>query len=92
MKILVVLMVLMLMTTTAYAEMLVFKNGMKFNHTSHQSDKVGLCSACHEKDPGKIAGFGKEWAHKNCIECHDTFKEGPTNCRGCHTGGDFKEK
>lgn len=89
----VMLVLLSLIATTAYAdEMLQFKNGMKFNHTKHQADKVGICSACHEKESGKIPGFGKEWSHKNCIECHDTFKEGPTTCEGCHAGSDFKAK
>jgi hypothetical protein len=91
MKVLILLM--SLFATTACADELVhFKNGMIFNHTKHQTEKVGLCSACHEKEPGKIDGFGKEWAHKNCIECHDTFKEGPTDCKGCHTGKEFKAK
>lgn len=81
-----------MMPTAAFADdILLFKNGMKFNHTIHQTEKVGICSACHDQEPGKIAGFGKEWSHKNCIECHDIFKEGPTDCRGCHTGeGQYK--
>lgn len=90
----VLLLIMLLISSTSFAEdILVFKNGMKFNHTKHQTEKVGICSACHEKEPAeKIAGFGKEWSHKNCIECHDTFKEGPTDCKGCHTGSDFKVK
>lgn len=83
----VLLLLILMTTTTAFAnEILVLKNGINFNHTKHQTEKVGLCSACHEQEPGKIAGFGKEWSHKICIECHDIFKEGPTDCRGCHTG------
>lgn len=90
----VLLLLVLMMATTAFAadDVLLFKNGMKFNHALHQTEKVGICSACHEQEPGKIVGFGKEWSHKNCIECHDIFKEGPTNCRGCHTGSGFKEK
>lgn len=91
MKVLILLMSL-IATTACADDILILKNGMKFNHTKHQTEKVGICSACHEKEPGKITGFGKEWAHKNCIECHDTFKEGPTDCKGCHTGQEFKAK
>ena len=34
--------------------------------------------------PGKIKGFGKEWAHKYCTDCHDLFGEGPVTCTDCH--------
>ena len=90
----VLLLIMLLISSTSYAEdILVFKNGMKFNHTMHQTEKVGICSACHDQEPaGKITGFGKEWSHINCIECHDVFKEGPTDCKGCHKGGEFKAK
>ncbi len=88
----ILLFILMIPATVFADDVLLFKNGMKFNHTKHQTENVGICSACHEQEPGKIAGFGKEWAHKNCIECHDTYKEGPTECRGCHTGSEFKAK
>ena len=72
-------------TSAIAADIVEFKNGVVFNHLSHKTDKAGLCSACHEGEPGKIPGFGKEWAHKNCIECHDIFEKGPTKCDGCHT-------
>ncbi len=68
-------------------DILKFKRGVVFNHAGHQTEKVGLCSACHvetEGTPQKIPGFGKEWAHKTCIECHDIFEKGPTKCDGCH--------
>lgn len=87
------ILILLLLVTTAFADdVLIFKGGMKFNHVKHQVKNGGACSACHEKDPGKIAGFGKDWAHKICIECHDTFGEGPTKCDGCHAGGMDKAK
>lgn len=79
------------------ADMMELKNGVVFNHKLHQSSRVGLCSACHDNvavdqdgksvsksEPGKIKGFGKEWAHKNCKDCHDTFGDGPVDCKGCH--------
>ena len=63
-----------------------------FNHVAHQTDRVGKCYVCHEESanpantfkPGKIKGFGKAWAHKNCVDCHSLY-EGPTDCKGCHT-------
>jgi hypothetical protein len=74
-----------------------FKNGMTFNHTLHQTERVGKCFVCHENvsvsgdgtvvttsKPGKIKGFGKEWAHKYCTDCHDLFGEGPVTCKDCH--------
>jgi hypothetical protein len=79
------------LAVNAYAageDILKLKRGVVFNHIGHQTEKVGLCSACHvetEGTPGKIPGFGKEWAHKTCIECHDIFEKGPTKCDGCHT-------
>ena len=83
-----VIAVLLVCCGSAFAsDVINLKNGMVFSHLSHQSDKVGLCSACHVETtgtPGKIPGFGKEWAHKTCIECHDTFDKGPTKCDGCH--------
>lgn len=79
------LLLMLMITTTAFAgDVLIFKNGVKFPHIKHQTRTGGVCTACHEQGPGKIAGFGKEWAHKFCIDCHDTFEEGPTKCAGCH--------
>ena len=82
--------VLLLIAANAFGageDILKFKRGVVFNHAGHQTEKVGLCSACHvetEGTPQKIPGFGKEWAHKTCIECHDIFEKGPTKCDGCH--------
>jgi hypothetical protein len=78
---------MVMLATTAFAEdVLLFKGGITFNHLKHQTKNGGVCTACHSQEPGKIAAFGKEWAHKNCIECHDTFGEGPTKCGECHKG------
>lgn len=69
------------------ADVMTFKasNGttITFNHKAHQ-EKVGDCKACHQKGPGKIEGFGKDWAHKNCKGCHADKGAGPTKCGGCH--------
>jgi hypothetical protein len=58
-----------------------------FYHNNHVNEVKGDCKICHEATPGKIAGFGKEHAHKTCIPCHeprDGYPEGPTKCDGCH--------
>ena len=54
-----------------------------FQHKQHQ-DRLKDCKICHEKGPGKIAGFGKDFAHKTCKGCHETKKQGPTKCGECH--------
>lgn len=54
-----------------------------FNHKAHQ-EMLKDCSKCHEKGPGKIEGFGKDWAHKTCKGCHADMKKGPTSCKECH--------
>jgi len=90
--------VLLLVASGAFAaDIIEFKNGMSFNHKGHQVERVGKCSVCHDNvsvskdetkvsiaDPGKISGFGKAWAHKNCTDCHDLFGEGPVKCNDCH--------
>lgn len=66
-------------------EILIFKHGVDFNHKSHQTERVGKCTVCHDEQMWKIEGFGKEWAHKNCILCHELNNQGrPGNCGGCH--------
>lgn len=72
--------------TVAASEVAKLKAGTLFSHTAHQTDNVGICSVCHENQPipGKIAGFGKEWAHINCIDCHNLYEKGPEQCAGCH--------
>lgn len=69
--------------TAFAADVMEFKKGVKFNHKAHQT-AVGNCSKCHEKTPGKIQGFGKDWAHKTCKGCHTDMKKGPTSCKDCH--------
>ncbi len=62
------------------------KNGdVKFPHKMHQ-EKLKNCKLCHEKAPGKIEGFGKDKAHKLCIDCHKSKGAGPVmpNCKQCH--------
>ena len=60
------------------------KNGdISFPHKKHQ-ELLKDCKTCHEKGPGKIEGFGKDWAHKTCKGCHETKKLGPTKCGECH--------
>jgi hypothetical protein len=65
------------------------KNGLvTFYHGNHVNEVQGDCKICHgDKAPGKISGFGKDYAHKLCIPCHDPKDgrpEGPTKCDGCH--------
>jgi flavoprotein len=60
------------------------KNGaITFHHNMHQEMLKG-CKICHEKGPGKIEGFGKEFAHKTCKGCHADNGAGPTECSECH--------
>ena len=84
MKMLVVVLGLLAANSSA-DDILLLKHGVEFNHKLHQTEKVGICSVCHEESVGKIDGFGKEWAHRRCINCHDLHNEGrPANCGGCH--------
>lgn len=68
--------------TVCAADVMEFKKGVSFNHKAHQ---VALkdCKKCHEKGPGKIEGFGKDWAHKHCKTCHVEMKK-PAGCKDCH--------
>jgi len=60
------------------------KNGdVTFDHKKHQ-ERLKDCKVCHESGPGKIAGFGKDWAHKTCKGCHTDKGAGPTKCGECH--------
>jgi hypothetical protein len=54
-----------------------------FHHKMHQ-EMLKDCKACHEKGPGKIEGFGKDWGHKTCRGCHTSKGQGPTKCAECH--------
>jgi len=93
----VLLLVLCFVSSAVASDVIQFKNGMTFNHKGHQTEKVGKCYVCHDnvtvsKDeltvstgmPSKIKGFGSEWAHKNCTDCHDLFSAGPVTCNECH--------
>ena len=76
--------IMLLVSTKAFCgDIFAFKRGVRFDHQAHQTEKVGICKVCHEQEPGRIASFGKGWAHKNCIACHDLYT-GPTECIGCH--------
>ncbi len=92
MKTIIVLLLMLSATTVSAADDPVLKHGVKFDHKGHQTKKVGNCTACHDESVGKIAGFGKEWAHKRCVICHDLLNEGRnTNCGACHvTMGSLK--
>jgi len=56
-----------------------------FPHKMHQ-ELLKNCKVCHATKPGKIEGFGKDVAHKLCINCHKTESngKGPTTCKACH--------
>ncbi|HSR36270.1 MAG TPA: cytochrome c3 family protein [Desulfurivibrionaceae bacterium] len=89
---------LLIGTTSAFAaDMITFRNGMTFDHKGHQNERVGKCSVCHDPanayqdgkqsvlaKPGRIEGFGKDWIHRYCTDCHDLFGEGPVKCNECH--------
>jgi predicted CXXCH cytochrome family protein len=63
------------------------KNGkVTFYHTNHVNEVRGDCKVCHTQTPGKIKGFGEDYAHKICIDCHKKADgpEGPTKCDECH--------
>ena len=83
-KVAIALFVLVAFTGSAFAaDVIEMKKGVTFNHKAH-IEAVKDCKKCHEKGPGKIEGFGKEWAHKNCKGCHVEMKKGPTSCKQCH--------
>jgi opacity protein-like surface antigen len=72
--------------TALAADVMTFPASMgavSFPHKMHQ-EKLKDCKVCHEKGPGKIEGFGKDWAHKTCKGCHADKQQGPTSCKGCH--------
>lgn len=68
------------------ADTIVFpsKSGnITFNHKRH-TDFLRDCKNCHERTPGKISNFGKDYAHKTCKGCHEVRGMGPTRCGLCH--------
>ena len=83
-KTLVAMFALVAFAGTAFAaDVIDMKKNVKFPHKKHV-EMLKDCKKCHEKGPGKIADFGKEWAHKTCKGCHTTMKKGPTSCKDCH--------
>jgi predicted CXXCH cytochrome family protein len=63
------------------------KNGMViFYHNNHVNEVKGDCTVCHDKTPGRIQDFGRDYAHRICIDCHKdpNGAEGPTKCDECH--------
>ncbi|MDA8428491.1 MAG: cytochrome c3 family protein [Geobacteraceae bacterium] len=85
-------MIVALITVTFFAgvacaaDVIEMKRGVSFNHKKHV-EIIKDCKKCHENaEGGKIAGFGKDMAHKKaCKDCHAEMKQGPTSCKGCHT-------
>ena len=67
------------------ADVMEMKRGVSFKHKAH-AEALKDCTKCHEKaEGGKIAGFGKDFAHKKgCKDCHVEMKKGPTGCKECH--------
>lgn len=62
------------------------KGTVLFDHRKHQ--ELADCKDCHNRSGG-IDHFGKAWAHRVCIGCHEPEPgklEGPITCDGCHTG------
>lgn len=71
--------------TAGAADIMELKKGVTFKHKAH-SEALKDCKKCHETAAGgKIADFGKDYAHKKCKDCHSEMKQGPTSCKGCHT-------
>ena len=86
-KILVAVLAVTVLAGSAFAaDVLELKKGVHFNHKAH-AEALKDCKKCHESsEGGKIAGFGKDLAHKKaCKDCHSEMKKGPTNCKGCHS-------
>ncbi|MFZ2951064.1 MAG: cytochrome c3 family protein [Desulfuromonadaceae bacterium] len=66
------------------ADVIAMKKDVTFNHKTH-AELLKDCTKCHDNAAGgKIAGFGKDFAHKTCKGCHTEMKKGPTKCAECH--------
>lgn len=88
MKMIIYLLIFSMLTTSVAmaADTIIFpsKSGnITFNHKRH-IDFLRNCKNCHEKAPGKIVNFGKDYAHKTCKGCHEIRGTGPTRCGHCH--------
>jgi hypothetical protein len=87
-KIIITMLAVTAFTGIAFAaagpDVIQMKKGVSFSH-KHHAEELKDCKKCHENaEGGKIANFGKDFAHKQCKECHVTMKKGPTTCKGCH--------
>jgi hypothetical protein len=58
-----------------------FKKNVSFNHKSHSESFD--CIKCHTDKPGKIANFGKDFAHETCKGCHKENGRS-VSCSSCH--------
>lgn len=82
--------IILLAAATAFAnsgpDKIYLKNGVTFPHRAHQNYMKSDCKNCHKKEVGngKIAGFGKEIAHRMCKTCHAIRQAGPVACKDCH--------
>lgn len=85
-KTIIAIMAVTVFAGSAFAsDVIEMKKGISFNHKAH-AEALKDCTKCHDKaEGGKIAGFGKDLAHKQaCKTCHVEMKKGPTSCKGCH--------
>ncbi|MBU5613657.1 cytochrome c3 family protein [Geomonas azotofigens] len=63
------------------------KGTVFFSHKKHEKLAYMDCGVCHENEVGAIRTFGKAYAHRVCIGCHQPEAgkmEGPITCEGCH--------
>ncbi|QXE91809.1 cytochrome c3 family protein [Geomonas subterranea] len=63
------------------------KGTVIFSHAKHEKLADSDCKVCHENQVGAIRAFGKAYAHRVCIGCHEPEAgkmEGPITCEGCH--------
>lgn len=81
---------ILLLACTSFANegpvVIYLKNGVTFQHRSHQKLMKSECKNCHRKEvgTGKIPTFGKEVAHRMCKTCHAIKQAGPAACKDCH--------
>jgi hypothetical protein len=71
---------------TGVIELVNKKGTVAFDHQKHVNLVQDDCKVCHER-PGEIKGFGRAYAHRVCIGCHEPQAgkmDGPITCEGCH--------